>query len=293
MRVDILTKEFVNNWFFGIELERLGRDNPVSSSDIDGSAKALDIDNVEKELQPFCDLLNRIKTVCHRITERSIPADKASDIHGLTNRQITDWSKMGLVYSHREGERAKRLYSAVDIAWLHILKVFQDSFFAKVQKTAERLRPLIDSRYLELCLIRDLHPVFKPIVYNDSRRGALFSYSNIGIHNENSPEFKLAIPIVAIMDYVISRAGIPGFTTFELKGERYFQIAGETFSVSEELRTLRMRGNGIFLIMRVFESMFPDNKNLFADTICPVESISESNLRNKLRKMVISFSTEL
>jgi len=229
-------ESFVALWFFGPELEFYSAPKDDFADEIESQSK--EFIHRGFDLPAFSALIGHLERVHSQITARIIPADTASKIHGLNNRQITDWDKLGVVDSDRLGARGKRTYSVVDIAWLYILRSFQNIFGAQIKVTAELLEPIKGQKFLEICSLRDVNRNHKPFVYIDSERRLKLSFTNSAIPSVENHNPIIEIPIVPIIDMVVRNSGIPNFTTFDMNGKRYFQIEGEMICLADDFQTL-------------------------------------------------------
>jgi hypothetical protein len=217
--------KLIQFWFFGPEVEFVEHNPADFEKEIHEQVK--EFTRGDYSFPRFTVFLESIEKIDQMLTSRIIPSGTASKIHGLQNQNITDWDKMGIVYADRKGERGKRYFSVVDVAWLLILRMFQERFGVQLKLTADLLRPLLDEAYLRCCLLRDLNSSHKPIAYIDEGNRLKVSFTNSSVPSDSGTSLIDKIPITSIMDMVVRNAGIPGFTTFEIEGKRYFQIEGQ------------------------------------------------------------------
>jgi hypothetical protein len=226
--------KLIQLWFFGPEKE-FTKDIPTDfEKEIHKQAK--EFTKGDYAFPRFTVFLESIEKIDQMLTSRIIPSGTASMIHGLNNQNITDWDRVGIVYADRKGERGKRYFSVVDVAWLLILRMFQDRFGAQLKLTAELLLPLLDDGYLRCCLLRDLSSEHKAIAYIDEGNRLKVSFTNSSVPSDSGTSLIDKIPITSIMDMVVKNAGIPGFTTFEIEGKRYFQIEGKMICLAESFQ---------------------------------------------------------
>jgi len=223
--------KLIQLWFFGPE--KVFVENSPTDFEKEIHKQAKEFTKGDYSFPRFTKFLESIEKIDQMLTSRIIPSGTASKIHGLNNQNITDWDRVGIVYADRKGERGKRFYSVVDVAWLLILRMFQERFGAQLKLTAELLLPLLDDGYLRCCLLRDLSLEHKPIAYIDEGNSLKVSFTNSSVPSDSGASLIDKIPIIAIMDMVVKNAGIPGFTTFEIEGKRYFQIEGQMICLAE------------------------------------------------------------
>lgn len=273
-------QKLIQLWFFGPEAEFVEHSPSDFEKEIHKQAKIFT--RGDYSFPRFTVFLENVERIDRMLTSRIIPSGTASKIHGLQNQNITDWDKMGIVYADRKGERGKRYFSVVDVAWLLILRMFQERFGAQLKLTADLLRPLFDDGYLRCCLPRDLISTYKPIAYIDEDNRLKLSFTNYGIPSDSGTSLIDKIPLTAIMDMVVKNAGIPGFTTFEIEGRRYFQIEGEMICLAESFQnfadTNNTENNEFSAVRQILKTLFSKSPNLsgsifdLADRTSPSEN---------------------
>ncbi len=256
--------KLIQLWFFGPEAEFVEHSPSDFEKEIHEQVKIFT--RGDYSFPRFTVFLENVEKIDRMLTSRIIPSGTASKIHGLQNQNITDWDKMGIVYADRKGERGKRYFSVVDVAWLLILRMFQERFGAQLKLTADLLRPLLDDGYLRCCLLRDLNSSHKPIAYIDDGNRLKLSFTDSDIPSDSGASLIDKIPITAIMDMVVKNAGIPGFTTFEIEGRRYFQIEGKMICLAESFQnfadTNNTENNEFSAVRLILKTLFSKSPNL-------------------------------
>ena len=229
-------KKLIRLWFFGQELQHTAMDNIDLEKEIENQLKSQTINN--PELPFFTEFLENLDRVNKVLISRIISANTASNIHGLSNQNITDWDRVGIVHADRPSERGKRLFSTIDIAWLYIIRLYQDRFRVQIKATSELLEPLLKDNLLRSCLLRDINEEHIPIAYIADDNTLNLSFTNSDVPSENETSLVDKIPIVPIMNRVINKASIPGFNTVVVGHKRYFNIEDELICLSDDFQKL-------------------------------------------------------
>jgi len=281
-------KDFVENWFFGYEkrqtpsMKDIGKDRPFEEvlSEHWGAVGT----SAQRALEVFSEFVENIKAIKKYLTTRTIPANRASEIHGLTNRQIVNWEKLGLMpFEKIEGKR--RVYSPVDIAWIVILRQFQMGKNSPVRAFADVFRSIfLAEDALALCLTRDFFPSSNLVLVMRPEGNKICFSSQLELLISKHSKSDI-IPIANIMESIIIEAGIAGFMTFVADGKRYFKTerSQESFYLFETLRDLYI-GGFFSAIDSYLGTSNIGERGLVVDSLNPIPWLTEKELNAHIRK---------
>ena len=224
------TFTFFNSWLYGFERKHLNMN--------DSDYKCNICPRVTIESEEFAEIFaNWIETVeiiekiKKSLTARIIDPSSALKIHGLSNRQLTYWEDKGIMpFKKAKGKRRK--YSVVDIAWIIILKQFQDRTNSLPQSISEQIRYLLDEDVLALCLIRDIKPSTSIVTAFPSPQEKSIIHFGADCQYPLETKLSVIIPITSIVEYVLSLSGNIGLSTFKVDGKRSFRFAGNLNNIN-------------------------------------------------------------
>ena len=250
-----LTTSFFQNWILEFEkrdLKELKRPHKEPSPEKLYPTMSFS----ERQFTELESAIEIMKAVRKKLSEKTIHSSVASEIHGLSNQQVYDWTKRGFL-EPLEGKYSRRVYSIVEIAWMLVLRQLQELTGVQIVTMEERIESLQKGGILETCLLRDNHSDYKPYYFLSRGIALGLSYTKIPLPENLYTDIKIDIPVIPIVETVVEKAMIPGFTTYSEDNERKFLIDNKPVSLSSELRGFVQ--NGVFELIASYADRIDKN----------------------------------
>ena len=185
----------------------------------------------------------------------------------ISPRQVAEWDKRGIVYCAREKSN-NRNYSIVDLAWIQIIHDFQNYTYSKIESTSEKLRPLVENNFLELCLLRDFSAITRPVAVLEKGDAVRLYRTNKQLNIREVEDYLIVIPIVKIMHDTILKIGMAlGVSSIvvhtELHYKRVFQFHGKQICFSDDISSVYNMLN----LSHIIRNMNPEVVDIFNNII--------------------------
>ena len=277
------TKDFYHSWLFGFEKEDVNIDwentNYTYLPEYD-----LDSERFRKMFDHWIKTVEILKRIKSALTNRVIKPSLASNIHGLNNRQINYWEENGIMPFKKEKGKRRR-YSIVDIAWILILKQFQDKTNSQPQKIAEQIRYFLEDDILALSLSRDIE-VGSSIValFPNPKKEAIWRYGQSDIISLQA-DLSVIVPISNIVEYVSSITSEIDLTTFQINGKRYMKFSGSLDSIDlHERLDIDLRNGILSSVFSFFGSINEKQIKSLTNSLDPVLKPLQESLEKMARE---------